>query len=48
VVEQLHERVHADVGVGEFSGEGYLYLFLRKRWLFRVSRFLSGEARVGV
>lgn len=31
VSKKLHQRVHADVPVGEFGGVGYLNLFARKR-----------------
>ena len=47
VAEKLHEGVDADIRVSEFGGEGYLYLFLRKRLLFTISRCPTREAREG-
>lgn len=38
MAKQLHQGVHTDIGTREFSGVGYLYLFLRKRLLFAISR----------
>jgi hypothetical protein len=48
VPKHFHQGIDADIGAGEFGGVGYLYLFLRKRLLFRVSRFLTREARGSV
>lgn len=45
VAEQLHQCVDADVGVGEFGGERYLYLVWRKRLLLNISRCRPREAR---
>jgi hypothetical protein len=47
VSKEFHQRVDADVGVGEFGGVGYLYLFLRKRLLFAIFRCPTREAREG-
>ena len=48
VTEQLHQRVDADVGVGQFGGVSYLYLFSRKCLLFIIFRCPTREAREGV
>lgn len=47
MAKEVHQRVDADIGFGEFGGERYLYLFLRTRLLFNLSSCPTREAREG-
>ena len=47
VTQQVHQDVYADICVGQFGDERYLYLFSRKRLLFAVLRGPTREAREG-